>query len=134
MTNGPDFLPPPAGAPAGLTGVAAPPQATRRPLGADMKDLGEFLETCARGRQEISVNVPVQGSTQEDRLADLEAIARDWGVRIGMMGDGTRIAEKRFGRARVEAHVSPGDRTVTAWYARTGTARQAREAATAAVA
>lgn len=73
----------------------------------DLREAEAFLKGREHQPESIVMRIPVTGSTQEEKLADLERIAVDLGVHIGVNGGGTRIAEKRFGRVRIIACVDP---------------------------
>jgi hypothetical protein len=87
--------------------MPATPPTGNGSLARDLADAGEYLEMAGRAPDGVLIPLRVKGTTQEERLAELDSIARDLGVRVGVMGDGTRIAEKRIGHVRIEAHVSP---------------------------
>jgi hypothetical protein len=82
------------------------PSASGIPAG--LRAAADFLATHL-GPAEVVINMKVRGATQADKLRHLEQIASEWGVRTGVDGDGTRLAEVRFGRVRLEAHVEADD-------------------------
>jgi len=67
------------------------------------------------------LNIPVPAGERGDRLVALDVIAEQLGVQVAELrgedgwADGTLIAERWFGGVRVEAHLCPENRTMTAW-------------------
>jgi hypothetical protein len=64
-----------------------------------------------------TLNIRVRGRTRGQKISDLEEIAEEWGVPVTER-DGTLLMERWFGPARVEAHVSPADRSIAGTAAR----------------
>lgn len=82
-------------------------------------DAGIYIETHPGARLPKSPvsNIPVEGKTREEKVADLRAIAASWDVPVTTLPDGTLYAELRFGPLTFEAHVMPDVRGTVAWLA-----------------
>ena len=77
-------------------------------IAGDLHATADFLATHHHP-DDIVINLRVPGSTRPEKLAGLQQIADDWGVRIGKDSHGTQFAERRFGYVRIEAHVTAED-------------------------
>jgi hypothetical protein len=81
---------------------------------AGLADLAAHLETHPGITWPVPVvNIPVPGRTQEEKLAGLDRIAREWGSEVTGGPLGMRIMVRRFGGLAVEAHVSASRIPVT---------------------
>lgn len=89
-----------------MTTISAPPEAD---IASDFEAAGAFLRAnpdLSRRIPARNINIPLKGTTTEERLAELEAIAREMGTAV-VPRDGMQVAAVKFGRVTFEAHHSP---------------------------
>lgn len=105
----------------------------RAGLIAGLHDLAAFLAASPDVPMPVvTANFRVPAGPREEQLASLDGLARLLGTEVTADGMGTMFAERRFGPVRAEGHVSPGDRTASAYLARAAALRAANAGSPAA--
>lgn len=97
----------------------------RHGFAVDLTDVAIFYTTHSARVPTRRMNIEVEGGTAQEKLADLEQIARDLQVTVETQDDGTLIAARQFGDLEVEAHIAVKDRTMDDYRNRMAHARDA---------